>query len=152
MSNNQRGLDFENTAFEYFKTKENVLLKRNFEINLGVEVELEKTHRFDLGDNNEKIIVECKLCTWRNGDDVPSAKMTNWNEAMFYFKLAPKEYKKIFFVSKAYSPKKSKTLLRYYIEKYYHFIPNDVIFYEYSDGGDCEKYTFEKIKDIIKNK
>jgi hypothetical protein len=151
LSNSLAGSKFENTAFEYFKAHENIVLDKNFEISLGLK--LKKTHQFDLGDRYHKILVECKAHTWTESGNTPSAKISVWNEAMFYFELVPKDYKKIFFVLMDYCQKKRKTLLQYYIENYYHFIPTDVIFYEYySNDGHCEIYDFEKIENIIKNK
>ena len=68
--------------------------------NFAVEVGLtdKKKHCFDLGSANPKIIVECKSHKWTAGANVPSAKMTVWNEAMYYFHLAPKAFRKILFV------------------------------------------------------
>jgi hypothetical protein len=76
--------------------------------------------------------------------------MSVWNEAMFYFNLVPNKYKKIFFVLMDFCQKRCKTLLKYYIEKHYHFIPRDVIFYEYfTNGKYCEIYDFERWKKLI---
>jgi hypothetical protein len=100
---------------------------------------------------NENVLVECKCHKWTDGNNAPSAKMSIWNEAMFYFRLAPKKFRKILFVLRASNPKNGKTLTEYYIENYYHFIPKDVIFYEYSEqNGGCKIYDFEKCKDIAK--
>jgi hypothetical protein len=148
-SNSMVGANFEKIAFEYFKSKENIILDKNFKIELGVE--LKKNHRFDFGSCDNKILVECKSHTWTNGENAPSAKISVWNEAMFYFNLAPKEYKKIFFVLRDFSKKRHKTLVAYYIENNYHFIPKDVIFYEYfPDDGHCEKYDFALIEKTIR--
>ena len=145
-SNAEVGADFENVAFEYFKTNENIILQKNYTMDIGLEIK--KQHKFDLGNNN--LIVECKSHTWTDSKKVPSAKMSVWNEAMFYFNLTPSKYKKILFVLMDFCQKRCKTLLQYYIEKYYHFIPKDVIFYEYFlDGKHCEIYDFEKWKKII---
>ena len=145
-SNSQVGANFEQIAFEYFKKKENIILQKNYELNIGVEIK--KIHKFDFG--NENILVECKSHTWTNGNNVPSAKMSVWNEAMFYFNLVPKRYKKILFVLMDFSQKRCKTLVQYYIENYYQFIPKDVIFYEYfPDGGHCEIYNFEKWNNVV---
>jgi len=145
-SNSVVGAEFEQIAFEYFMKKEKIVLQKNYELKIGVE--LKKKHRFDFG--NDQVLIECKSHTWTNGRNVPSAKMTVWNEAMFYFNLAPEKYKKILFALMDYSQDRCKTLVQYYIEKYYHFIPKDVVFYEYfPDGGYCEIYDFEKWKNVI---
>jgi hypothetical protein len=114
---------------------------------------LGKVHRFDFGSKSDKILVECKSHTWTNCDNIPSAKISVWNEAMFYFKLAPKEYKKYFFVLMNFWKKRDKTLLQYYIENYYHFISKDIVFYEYSqENNDCKVYSFEQVEKLFKSK
>ncbi|WP_201087274.1 hypothetical protein [Serratia plymuthica] len=60
-----------------------------------VEIDsIKKSHRFDLGCAEQKILVECKSHRWTIGNNIPSAKLTVWNEAMFYFYSAPAEYRK----------------------------------------------------------
>lgn len=61
---------------------------------------IKKEHAFDLGCERQKVIVECKSYLWTSDDNVPSAKMTVWNEAMFYFYVVPEDYRKIMFVLK----------------------------------------------------
>jgi hypothetical protein len=149
-SNSLAGTEFEQIAFEYFKTKEHIILDKKYVMNLGIA--LKKEHEFDLGSKENKILVECKSCTWTKSGRVPSAKISTWNEAMFYFNLAPKEYKKIFFVLMNYNKEKGKTLAQYYREHYYHFIPKDVLFYEYDQkNGHCKIYDFKQIENAIKN-
>jgi hypothetical protein len=146
-SNSYVGAQFEEMAFEYFKTHENIILEKNYEVNLGVN--LKKLHRFDLG--NDKILIECKSHTWTNGKNVPSAKLSVWNEAMYYFHLAPKQYKKILFVQMDFSQKKCITLLQYYLQTYYHFIPKDVLFYDfYLNDKHCEIFKFSDIEKVVK--
>ena len=126
-SNTQAGNDFEKLAKRVLEKKFNC----NFCCNYSVEIGLtkKKTHKFDLGNDN--ILVECKSHKWTSGDNVPSAKLTVWNEAMYYFMLSPKEYKKIFFVLKDFNKKKKETLAEYYIRTYFHLIPDDVEIWEY---------------------
>jgi hypothetical protein len=148
-SNSSVGACFENNAFEYFKNKEGIILEKNYEVTLGVE--WKKKHRFDFGSNTDRILVECKSHTWTKGANVPSAKISVWNEAMFYFNLSPKEYKKILFVLMDFSQEQHKTLVQFYIANYYHFIPKDVIFYEYfPNDGHCEKYDYKTIENVIR--
>lgn len=95
-----------------------------------------KNHVFDLGNTSsdpEKVIVECKSHKWTSSGNVPSAKLTVWNEAMYYFYLAPEEYRKIFFILKDYSEKRGETLGEYYIRVYGHLIPGDVEIMEYDN-------------------
>jgi len=141
-SNSQIGKEFEEIALEYFR-KKGIELEKQYTIEIGLDSK--KNHRFDLGNNDT--IVECKAMRWTETENVPSAKMGSWNEAMYYFSLAPKRYKKIFFTERHYSEKHRKTLLEYYIDNYYHLIPNDVVLYDYdTDNNRCKIYTFEDIK------
>lgn len=89
-----------------------------------------KSHAFDLGSEDPKVIVECKSHTWTSGGNVPSAKMKNWAEAMFYFHMAPPDYRKIFFVERSVRPGSSESLLTYFLQKQAHMIPQDVEFWE----------------------
>ncbi len=104
---------------------------------------IKKEHAFDLGCERQKVIVECKSHRWTSGDNVPSAKMTVWNEAMFYFYVAPEDYRKIMFVLKDRSDKRNETLAEYYLRTYNHLVPSDVEFWEYDESTkNAEKLAF----------
>jgi len=139
-SNSHVGQEFELLALKYF-SKNNIKLQQNYKINIGIGKN-KKEHKFDLGNN--EYLIECKTMSWTKSDNVPSAKIHSWNEAMYYFSISPNKYKKILFVEMFYSQKRKKTLLQYYIEKYYHLIPNDVILYDYNKNGSCSIYTIEE--------
>ena len=49
---------------------------------------------------------------------MPSAKMTVWNEAMYYFHVAPAIYRKIFFVLK--HSRREQSLASYYLKTHGH--------------------------------
>ncbi|MBU1089317.1 hypothetical protein KKF38_00785 [Patescibacteria group bacterium] len=132
------GRIFENKIYEYFLSKEKIDLKRQPSIKIGVSnFEKEhKEHKFDLisrEEKKEKIIIECKCHKWRKKINVPSAKMTIWNEAMYYFLLLPKKYKKYFVIPKDYNEKRKMTLAQYYISQYKHLIPKGVEIFEYDE-------------------
>jgi hypothetical protein len=131
ISNAHIGRAFEEEARKYF-ISQGLTLEANHSIPIGVE-SLKKEHAFDLGSNSKKIIVECKSHKWTTGDNVPSAKLTVWNEAMYYFQLAPKDYRKIFFVLRDYSAKRKETLAEYYVRNYGHLIPSGVEILEYDE-------------------
>jgi len=95
VSNSHVGADFERVALEFF-SKQQIVLSRDFAVEIGHT--RKKRHCFDLGASDFKIIVECKSHRWTAGASIPSAKMTVWNEAMYYFHLAPQEFRKILFV------------------------------------------------------
>lgn len=133
-SNAGVGKEFERIAKKYFLDKESIELKENFSINIGVS-NVKSKHCFDLGiaDSTTKILVECKSHKWTKGENIPSAKLTIWNEAMYYFFLSPSNFKKIFFILRDYSKKKKETLGAYYLRRYSHLVPLGVKFYEYNE-------------------
>ncbi|HSQ57749.1 MAG TPA: hypothetical protein VLM40_18650 [Gemmata sp.] len=130
MSNAHVGAAFEEVALRLFATQ-GIILSRNFPLEIGLKTK--KTHCFDLGTAKERIIVECKSHRWTAGDCVPSAKMTVWNEAMYYFHLAPADYRKILFVLHDRREAGGESLLTYYKRTYSHLIPDDVEFMEWDE-------------------
>jgi len=65
---------------------------------------------------------------------MPSAKITVWNEAMYYFHLAPTSFRKIFFVLK--NVRRQESWAEYYLRLYRHLIPDDVEVWEYCSDTD----------------
>ena len=136
-SNAHVGADFESVAKAFF-AKQGITLTPRFPVDVGLSNK--KEHCFDLGSNNPKIIVECKSHRWTSGANVPSAKMTVWNEAMYYFHLAPTDFRKILFVLHDTRGRGGESLLSYYKRTYFHLIPDDVEFLEWDDvRGDIVK-------------
>ncbi len=131
ISNAHVGRDFELKILKYFEINNSIKLNLQYKMEIGIN--RKKEHEFDLGldELDNEIVVECKSHTWTSSDKVPSAKLTVWNEAMYYFSLVPKKYRKIFCVLKSYSESRGITLAQYYIDKYYHLIPEDVEIWEY---------------------
>ncbi len=82
------------------------------------------------------MIVECKSQTWTSGGNIPSAKMKNWAEAMFYFHMAPQNYRKIFFVERSLRQGYDESLLNYFRRTQAHMIPHDVEFWELDRNSD----------------
>jgi hypothetical protein len=130
-SNADVGRKFELRAQSFF-AKQGVQLQLNHKVSVGVEGNEKKPHAFDLGCDEKKIIVECKSHRWTTGNNVPSAKMTVWNEAMYYFHVAPHNYKKIMFVLH-HCNNQGKSLASYYSDTYRHLIPSDVELWEYDE-------------------
>ncbi|MCL2282636.1 MAG: hypothetical protein FWC26_04895 [Fibromonadales bacterium] len=146
MSNSAKGKEFEEIAYKYFIERESIELQKEYKIEIGLE--FKKGRKFDLG--NSKILVECKRNIWTESGNLPSAKISVWNEAMYYFYLAPNAYKKILFALRDYNQKRNKTLVEYYIEKYNFLIPKNVIFYEYDiSNGYCKIYDDKKRKLLL---
>ena len=129
ISNAHVGRDFEHATKKFFASI-GLNLQKNLSLPVGIHSN-KKDHSFDLGNSEQKIIVECKSHKWTKGDNVPSAKLTVWNEAMYYFLVAPKNFRKIFFVLRDHSEKRNETLATYYLRTYGHLVPDDVEIWEY---------------------
>ena len=127
-SNSQVGRDFEERARKALAAR-GLRLTPNHKVACGL-ASVRKDHSFDLGSEDPKVIVECKSHTWTASGNVPSAKMKNWAEAMFYFHMAPKDYRKIFFVERSVRRGRSESLLGYFLRTQAHMIPPGVEFWE----------------------
>lgn len=141
ISNAHAGHEFEVEAREYFAQHENLLLLPSFSLQIGV-ADAKKAHCFDLGSQDPAVIVECKSHNWTITGNMPSAKVTVWNEAMYYFHLAPSHFRKILFVLKARHERQRETLAEYYVRTNGHLVPADVSIIEYdphSKLGRCVK-------------
>jgi len=130
-SNAQVGKDFEDAAQKFF-FEQGLKLALNLKIPVGIGL-MKKDHAFDLGCQKQQVIVECKSHKWTSGNNVPSAKLTVWNEAMYYFVTSPKNYRKIMFVLRDFSEKRKETLAEYYLRTYSHLVPQDVEFWEFNE-------------------
>jgi hypothetical protein len=132
-SNAHVGRDFE-LAAQHFYASEGLALDLNMKLPVCIG-DIKKIHAFDLGCLNEKVLVECKSHKWTApNDNVPSAKLTVWKEAMFYFIASPPNYRKIMFVLRDYSEKRKETLAEYYLRTYSHLIPEGVELWEYDES------------------
>ena len=129
VSNARVGSDFENVAASVL-AEAGIVVEKNFSVDVGIN-EKKKAHNFDLGAINPPILVECKSHRWTSGNNVPSAKMTVWNEAMYYFATAPRKYRKILFVLRDIRAKTGESLAEYYVRTYRHLIPSGVEVWEY---------------------
>ena len=127
-SNSHVGRDFEAAAQDYFR-KMGISLRKDHSVQIGLSSQ--KDRKFDLGSDDPPVLVECKSHTWTSGGNVPSAKMTVWNEAMYLFLLAPKCFQKILFVLRDFNEERNVSLAEYYVRNYSHLIPDDVEIWEY---------------------
>ncbi|MDA8032016.1 MAG: hypothetical protein MPK62_13015 [Alphaproteobacteria bacterium] len=130
-SNAQAGREFEAAAQKFFES-EGLALFSKLKLSVGVAGR-KKEHAFDLGCADQKVIVECKSHKWTESGNMPSAKITVWNEAMYLFALAPREYRKILFVLRDFHQKRGETLAQYYLRTNFHLVPDDVDFWEYDE-------------------
>jgi hypothetical protein len=131
-SNTHVGRDFER-AVARLLTKEFGKLESPFIIDIGHV--RKKKHKFDFGSASKRIIVECKSHTWTESGNVPSAKVTTWDQAMLYFYLAPRRYRKILCCLHNRNQKNGQTLGTYYARLKEHLIPDEVEIWEIDPDG-----------------
>ena len=132
-SNAHVGRDFETAAQDYFR-KIGISLEKSHGVQIGVSSKRDR--KFDLGSDDPPMLVECKSHTWTQGGNVPSAKITVWNEAMYFFLLAPEGFQKVLFVLRDFNERRSESLAEYYVRTHSHLIPGDVAVWEY-DASNC---------------
>lgn len=127
VSNAHVGRDFGELVRQFF-VEHGVVLEREFPIEIGIG-NRRKVHRFDFGSADPAVLIECKCHRWTETGKVPSAKMTVWNEAMYFFHLAPKRFRKIFVVER--SMRETTSLVDHYVRCHGHLIPDDVELWEF---------------------
>ena len=125
--NPHTGSQFESLAQQVL-SKRGLALERNFTVHVGVGQD-KRPHKFDLGCQAPPTLVECKAHTWTEGGNAPSAKLAVWNEAMYYFLVAPPEFRKILFVLA--DRRAGESLAEHYIKRYGHLIPPGVEIWEF---------------------
>ncbi len=149
-SNAHVGREFEERARKVLARQGLNHLDFDYKVEVGI-AQQKKEHKFDLGSENPNVIVECKAQTWTAGNKVPSAKMKNWAEAMYYFYMAPNTYRKIFLVERSERKTTGETLLSYFRRTHYHMIPPDVEFWELDrETGDVQRFEqLEAVPDFM---
>ena len=126
ISNAHAGSSFEQIARDFF-AKEGLQLVPNFTAPVGAAA-LKKARKFDLGSDHPPVLVECKSHKWTSGGNVPSAKITVWNKSMYYFHIAPPNFRKILFVLK--HDRRQESLATCYLRCYGHLVPEAVEVWE----------------------
>src|SRR5258708_11120730 len=132
ISNAHVGRDFEEVARDYFLQTEGLPLQKNFTVEIGANI-VKKRRRFELGSEDPAILVECKSHRWTETGNMPSAKVTVWNESMFYFHIAPDRYRKLLFVLRDVHTRRTESLAEYYVRNYSHLIPAGVSIIEFDE-------------------
>jgi hypothetical protein len=131
ISNAHVGREFELRAQAFF-VAQGIILRPRHKVHIGIGA-VKKPHEFDLGCDEQKVVIECKSHRWTATANIPSAKLTVWNEAMYYFSLAPADYRKVMFVLRDICGRRSLSLATHYLRNYAHLIPDDVEFWEYDE-------------------
>ena len=133
-SNARVGRDFESIVRAYF-AGEGLALTPDHAVAVG-HGNRTKLHRFDLGSEDPRILIECKSHRWTTGGNSPSAKLTVWNEAMYYFHLAPSRYRKCLCVLSDFRERGRLSLAAHYLNSYSHLVPDGVEVWEFdADTG-----------------
>ena len=133
--NPRTGAEFERQVRTFFAGR-GLLLEPNVAVSVGRTIR--RPHRFDLGSVTPPVLVECKCHAWTESGNSPSAKLTVWNEAMLYFSLAPRKFRKLLVVQR--SVRGSTSLAEHYVKRYEHLIPRGVELWEFdsvSGEGQC---------------
>ena len=142
-SNAHVGRAFERLAHRYFNDIMGIDLDVPYSVPIGLSSK--KDHEFDLGSRRRAVLVECKSHKWTTGQNMPSAKISVWNEAMYYFFLAPNKYRKILFVLRDFSEKHGESLAEYYVRNHGYLIPDDVEVWEYDESQSLAVKVHPKI-------
>ncbi len=115
------GREFQEKVKQWFETNTNMHFELEHPILIGYPAKL---HKFDIADKSEKIVIECKSYTYTNTGNIPSAKLTTLNEAVFYFSFLPDETEKVLVMAYATHPKRKESLAEYYIRINGHLLGN----------------------------
>lgn len=122
------GREFQEKVKQWFETN----TKYTFELERPVLIgNPAKLHKFDIAEKLETIVIECKSYTYTVSGNIPSAKLTSLNEAVFYFSLLPAQTEKILVMAYAAHPKRRETLAEYYYRINRHLL-SDVKVFEFN--------------------
>ena len=123
MNNYQKGRNFELKAKAYFENLYGVEFKSG-KILTGLNGG--KPRQFDLINEENKILIECKKIKINETGNLPSAKISDFLKEIYKLHLAPNDYKKIMCIAYAYSDTKKITLKEYIVNQYFDFIPDTI--------------------------
>jgi hypothetical protein len=141
ISNAHVGRDFETIARDYFRDREGLALQSCFPVSVGAGG-VKKARRFDLGSEEPAVLVECKSHRWTETGNMPAAKMTVWNESMYYFHIAPSHFRKVLFVVRDTHPRRNESLAEYYVRTCPHLIPAGVCIMEFDETSGTVKALY----------
>lgn len=137
--NPKEGAVFQKKVQQYFIDEYGPGFELEKKIPIG---EPPKDHKFDIVNSDLEIVIECKKYTWTISGNVPSAKMGFANEAAFYLRLLPDNYKKYIVMLRATHPKKQESLAEYYYRMNNHLLGKIKV-----AEFDPERFVFRVIND-----
>lgn len=145
--NSLNGRQFQNSVQAIFNNLFNTSFEQEVAIPIGTPP---KDHKFDLANSDRSAVVECKNYRWTKSGNVPSAKLTGLDEAVFYFNFLPKEHtKKILCIKECIHQEKQETLAHYFVRMHGHLL-GDVCVFEISNNGDVYSYELSKDGNVLK--
>ena len=106
------GREFQERVKKWFEMSKEMPFELEHPILIGYPAKL---HKFDIADKAEKMVIECKSYTYTSTGNIPSAKLTTLNEAIFYFSFLPTVTEKVLVMAYATHPKRKETLAEYYV-------------------------------------
>lgn len=113
-------------------------LGRDLGIPLHMEVPIgigdpPKSHRFDLGNKDHEVAIECKAFTWTSSGNIPSAKITTAREALLYLQWLPARWTKVLAMLRSYRSTHHESLAAYFARLNAHLL-GQVTVVEVHDG------------------
>ena len=123
----QTSQQFRAMVFDYFEHK-GIGLKRGLTLNIGA-ASFKRPHVFDFGSETHRLIIECKSNSWAKDGTVPRSKLMTYNAIMYYFLLAPVDFRKLLALRRVV--RTGQTLGQYYVLHYRHLIPYGVELWEF---------------------
>ena len=125
-TNKKKGTEFENKVKQWFEAHFKSSFFQNKKLQVGKAPG--KEHRFDLVNETKRIAIECKCYTWTKTGNIPSAKLSTLNEAVFFLSfLRDYDYKTIIVMNKEPNPEKNETLAEYYFRIYRYLLGETII-------------------------
>lgn len=111
-SNNLRkGTVFQQKVREWFEA----VYDKEFELEKKIPIgNPAKDHKFDIVATDGTIVIECKMYTWTETGNIPSAKMGSTNEAAFYLSFLSDIYDKYIVMLKSCHHGRKESLAEYY--------------------------------------
>lgn len=119
--NPKKGKEFQEKVLKWFETTYNKPFAMEKKIAIGNP---KKDHKFDIVSYDDFIAIECKCYSWTETGNVPSAKISRCNEAIFYLSFLPDSYDKYLVMEESRHSKRNETLAEYYFRINRHLIGN----------------------------
>ena len=131
-NNPEVGNAFELQVQQYLAQHMGLALGRRFRLDVGVFHV--RPRQFDLGSGDPPVLVECKSYRWTRSGNAPSAKLSQFVEAMYYFYLVRPGFRKMVFLARHHNEERDETLAHYIVRTRRHLIPRDVEVWEFNEA------------------